>query len=115
MGYAFALNMQWATLRVNSNPFDSSARILTLSMIGYLPSHGSVCASSLAFEVEHVVQDDAFWEWVHQGVGDDGAELLEPVCDGFVPADLACLACEPDGHLKRCQVQHALFMSLHMN
>jgi hypothetical protein len=67
---------------------------------------------SLAFEVEHVVEDDAFWEWVHQGVGDDGDERLEPVRDAFVPGDLARLARESDGHLKRRQVQHALFTSL---
>ena len=56
---------------------------------------------SLAFEVECVIEDDAFWEWVHQGVGNDGDESLAPVHDVFVPADLACLACESDGHLKR--------------
>jgi hypothetical protein len=67
---------------------------------------------SLAFEVEHIVEDDTFWEWVHQGVGTDGAEPLEPVHDAFVPVDLARLACESAGHLKRRQVQHALFTSL---
>ena len=56
---------------------------------------------SLAFEVECVIEDDAFWEWVHQGVGNDGDEPLAPIRDVFVPADLACLACESDGHLKR--------------
>jgi hypothetical protein len=67
---------------------------------------------SLAFEVENIVEDDTFWEWVHQGVGDDGAEPLEPVRDAFNPADLARLARESDGHLKRRQVQQALFISL---
>jgi len=67
---------------------------------------------SLAFEVEHVVEDDSFWEWVHQGVGNDGDELPEPARDAFVPADLARLTRESDGHLKRRQVQHALFTSL---
>ncbi len=67
---------------------------------------------SLAFEVEHVIEDDAFWEWVHQGVGNDGDEPLAPICDVFVQADLAHLACKSDGHLKRWQVQHPLFTSL---
>ena len=44
--YTSILNMQWVTLRADSNHFGSSVKISTLSTTGYLHSPGSMYALS---------------------------------------------------------------------
>jgi hypothetical protein len=66
----------------------------------------------LAFEAEHILEDEDFWEWVQQGTQDDHFEQHEAVRDPFFAPDEVHIGRETDGQLKRRQVQRALFDSL---
>jgi hypothetical protein len=68
---------------------------------------------SLAFEVEKVLEDDMYWEWIQDGQDEDEG-ICEPVYDAFVVEDEVLIGHESEGQRKRRQVQHALFESLHV-
>jgi predicted RNase H-like nuclease len=68
---------------------------------------------SLTFEVEKVLKDNMYWEWIQNGQ-DDGEGVHKPVHDAFIAVDDALIVHESEGQRKRWQIQHTLFEWLHV-